>query len=358
MKMKRILLFLVSVFILLQGCDKKFSTEDLIGPNTGGGNIVGDTVYVQLSPVWEGFNNPEDVYVGHDQFIYIADTDNDRVVMMNVAGQVLGSITLKKPIAISQDFKLDLIVCAEFDTLNQIYSAVYKLDLYAVGHQIGEATPVRLLPRASDLNKPLRKYTAVTTFYDNTFYIARTGPDNSSTFDPDNSILIGAPKSMYGGGEGDTIIGRVPNIDPVSSGLVTANGISSLTSFDKRNINLVVTLTGNTNFKAQQWNYIITPLEEKYVSRFSPSDSVDFIIPNRFAEPEGCTIDPSGNIFVVDAGKDSVFKFNAFGNERESFGGPDVFNQPHGVAFFDRTLYVADTGNNRILRFILSTDVQ
>ncbi|MDZ7623899.1 MAG: hypothetical protein U5J96_05550 [Ignavibacteriaceae bacterium] len=31
------------------------------------------------------------------------------------------------------------------------------------------------------------------------------------------------------------------------------------------------------------------------------------------------------------------------------------FNEPHGVAFFDKTLYVADTGNNRIVRFILST---
>jgi len=48
--------------------------------------------------------------------------------------------------------------------------------------------------------------------------------------------------------------------------------------------------------------------------------------------------------------------FNSFGDELQSFGGTDVFNEPHSVAFFDKTLYVADTGNNRILRFILSTD--
>ncbi len=47
-------------------------------------NIGGDTVYVQLNPVWEGFNNPQDIYVGRDPFIYVADTDNDRVVMMNL----------------------------------------------------------------------------------------------------------------------------------------------------------------------------------------------------------------------------------------------------------------------------------
>lgn len=364
MMMKKSLLGLITVFILIQGCDRKFNTEELVAPNTGGGNIGGDTVYVQLNPVWEGFNNPQDIYVGKDQFIYVADTDNDRVVMLNVAGQVLGSVAIKKPVAIAQDYRLNLIVCGETDitdTLtNQVvtYSAVYKLDLYAAGHQISEAVPVRILPRISDLSKPMRRYTGVAVFYNNVYYIARTGPDNSSFVDPDNSILIGVPKRNYGGGEGDTIIGRVPNIDPVSSGLVTANEISSLASFDKRNVNLVVTLTGTTNFKAQQWNYVVTPIEEKYVSRFSPGDSVDFSKPNRFEQPEGCTIDPSGNIFVVDAAKDSVFKFNAFGNELESFGGAEVFNQPHGVAFFDRTLYVADSGNNRILRFILSTDIK
>ena len=358
MKMKKYLLVIISAFFLIQGCDRKFNANDLLAPNAGTGNITGDTLYVELNPVWGGFNNPQDIYLGREPFIYVADTDNNRIVMMNVDGQILGTLSIKKPIAIAQDYKLNLIVCAEFDTLGQTYSAVYKIDLFAVGHQIGEATPVRLLPRQSDLSKPLRRYTAVTAFFNNMFYVARTGPDNSSLFDPDNSILIFIPKSLYGGGEGDTLIGRVPNIDPISSGLLTANQISSLSSFDKRNINLVVTLTGNTSFKAQQWNYVITQIEEKYVSYFSPSDSVDFSKPNRFEQPEGSTIDPSGNIFIVDAAKDSVFKFNAFGNELQSFGGPDVFNHPSGVAYFNKTLYVADAGNNRILRFVLSTDIQ
>ncbi|MCW9066273.1 MAG: hypothetical protein OQJ78_08235, partial [Ignavibacteriaceae bacterium] len=62
--------------------------------------------------------------------------------------------------------------------------------------------------------------------------------------------------------------------------------------------------------------------------------------------------------YIADAGKDSVFKFNSFGDELNSFGGPDLFNEPYGVAFFNKTLYVADAGNNRILRFILSTEIQ
>ena len=81
------------------------------------------------------------------------------------------------------------------------------------------------------------------------------------------------------------------------------------------------------------------------------------MIPSRFEQPEGSAIDNFGNIYIADAGKDSVYKFNTFGDELESFGGPDIFNQPHGVAHFNNTLYVADTGNNRILRFSLSTDL-
>jgi DNA-binding beta-propeller fold protein YncE len=85
---------------------------------------------------------------------------------------------------------------------------------------------------------------------------------------------------------------------------------------------------------------------------------VEFSKPNRFVQPAGSTVDPSGNIFIVDAAKDSVFKFNAFGNELQSFGGSEVFNKPSGVAFNNKTLYIADSGNNRILRFILSTDIR
>jgi DNA-binding beta-propeller fold protein YncE len=81
------------------------------------------------------------------------------------------------------------------------------------------------------------------------------------------------------------------------------------------------------------------------------------MIPNFFESPEGATVDPAGSIYVADASTDSVYKFNAFGDLLIAFGGPEIFNGPFSVAFFDKTLYVADTGNNRILRFILSTDL-
>lgn len=351
---------LLLAFFLI-GCTDKFNINQFQN-NDSNANITGDTVYVQLSPSWTGFNQPQDIYIGKEPFIYIADTDNDRIVMMNLAGQTLGTRSIKKPIAISQDYKLNLIVCAEFDTLiagiTETFSAVYKLNLVGSSHQLSSAGIVRLLPiEFTPINKQ-RRYTAVTTFYDNSFYVARRGPGNSSIFDPDNSFLIFHPKSFYGKGEGDTLVGRVANVDPISSGLISANQISSMASINKKNFDFVATLIGNNSFKAQLFHYQITAIDERYVSQFLPQDGISFVIPNRFSRPEGSWVDNSGNIYIADAGKDSIYKFSVFGEELQSFGGSSVFKSPYAVSFFDRTLYVADTGNNRILRFVLSTDLK
>jgi hypothetical protein len=326
-------------------------------------NIGGDTVYIQIKPAWTGFNKPQAIIVGREPFIYVADTYNDRVVMLNLNGDFLGSRSIKHPVSIAQDYKLNLIVCGEFDTTyngqTQTFGAVFKLDMVAATHHIDEAPMTRLLPhRSSDLKNADIRYTGVAIFYNNTFYIARTGPNNSSFVDPDNSILYFSPKNLLGGGEGDTLIGRVPNIDPISSGLVSANQISSLVSFNQKNIDFIETLTGNSSLKVQWLTYVVTPQSADYEAKLTPSNGGEMMSPNKFGTPEGACIDDANDIFVADAQKDSVFKFNALGDELQSFGGSDVFNSPYDVAYYNQILYVLDSGNNRILRFILSTDMQ
>ena len=136
----------------------------------------------------------------------------------------------------------------------------------------------------------------------------------------------------------------------------SANGISSITSFKRRDYDIILTLTGSTNFNVQYLNFIDSREFTGYVSQLSPQ-SAEMMKPNKFGRPEGATVDDAGNIFIADAEKDTVFKFNSFGDELQSFGGEEILKEPYAVAFFDRTLYVCDTGNNRILRFILSTDL-
>jgi len=345
--------FLLLFFL---SCADKFE----LPTDTGGlGNIAGDTVYIQINPPWQGFNKPQDVYIGNEPFVYVADTDNNRIVMLNLAGTVLGKVDIKRPIEIAQDYQLNLIVCAEFDTLGQTFSAVYKIDLVSASHNIENAPITRLLPRPnvpSDFNTLIR-YTGVAVFYDNSFYVARTGPNNSSVFNPDNSILIFQKKTLSNGTKKDTLIGRLPSLEPLGTGILSTNNISSLTTFKRRNIDFIMTLTGNTSFKTQWLYYNFASETPGYESRLSPNSN-RMMLPNRFERPEGVTVDNFGNIYVADAGKDSIYKFNSFGDELQSFGGTNVLKEPYAVAFFDKTLYVADKGNNRILRFILSTDLK
>jgi hypothetical protein len=354
--MKKYLLSAILVIPFFLGCSDKFDTN-LLGNTSGLTNISGDTSYVPVNPAWGGFNNPQAILIGKEPYIYVCDTDNNRIVMLNTAGDQLGAIGIKKPIAIAQDYRLNLIVCGQFDTLingvSQTFSAVYKIDLFSAHHIIANAPVKRILPRTIDFNFPLRQYTAAAAFFDNSYYIARIGPNNTSIGDPDNAILQFVPLDH----NNDSAYGSVHDINPISTGLISANGINCMTTFNKKNIDFIATYSSETAFKAQWFFHYSTPASEGYVSKFDPKQGMKFAQPNRFGSPNGSCLDPSGNIYISDAIKDSVFKFSAFGDELQSFGGPSVLQHPAGVAFSDRTLYVLDSGSNQILRFILSTDI-
>jgi len=307
-----------------------------------------------LNPEWGGFNHPEDVIIGREPLVYVADTDNDQIVMLNLDGQRLGTRSIKHPVAIAQDYRLNLIVCAQFDTLGQTFSSVYKIDLVASNHQLETAPIKRILPQLSDLNKPDRKYTGAAVFYDNSYLIARTGPNNSNLIDPDNSLLKFIVKNN---GTKDSLIGRVALLEPTGTGILSVNKVSSIKSFNKKNYDIVITLVGENSFKTQWFRYLESQEFTGYENNLTPAAS-NLMTPGFFTKPEGSEIDPSGNIYVAESSRDSVYKFNSLGDKLIGFGGPGVFSKPYAIAYFNKILYVADRGNNRILRFILSTDVQ
>lgn len=356
--LKTPIIFFVCLLVILLAihCGEKFDLSQL--PAADVPRVIGDTVYVQQNPIWMavevgGLNLPEDVLVGFEPLIYVCDTGNDRIVMMDLAGRVLGvSKRIKRPVAISQDRRLDVIVCAEFDTVIQnqpvTFGALYKIRQFEAGNDISNARIDRVY---FESGKPHRRFTGAAALYNNQYYVTRVGPDNTSPIDPDNAVLLFD--------KDDTYLTPIPNLKPSGTGLESIQDLTSITTLNSRTLDFIFTQKGDQSLFRLQWiTFIKTQDYSYYQSKFSPTrdGNLDILRINHFRQPEDVTVDNSGNIYVIDAAADSLYKFDSKGRERQSFGGRDVFNNPHGVAFFDKTLYVADTGNNRIIRFVLSTD--
>jgi DNA-binding beta-propeller fold protein YncE len=265
--------------------------------------------------------------------------------MLDLAGNILGqSQPIENPVALTQDSKLNLLIVTDSNK-------IYRINLVAVRHQI-EAAPVELV--FHEIDNPDRRYTGIAAVLGSLqgqavigYYVTATG-DNKR----DNQVLVFPEKF-------DVRVPDAVNLEPNGLGILSASSPSGITTLRDFNTDFIFSMVGENNFKVQ-W---ITGGEFGFAARLNPTQgNFDMFEPRKFSAPEDVTVDLEGNIYVVDADLDFMFKFSALGDELQSFGGSGSgekqFNKPHGVGFFDKTLYVADTGNNRIVRFKLSTDVE
>ena len=74
---------------VLAACGDTFDTDDLGA--TAPPDNYGDTSYVLQQPIWTGFNEPADVHLGFEPFIYVAERGANQVTMLDVAGNIIGS---------------------------------------------------------------------------------------------------------------------------------------------------------------------------------------------------------------------------------------------------------------------------
>lgn len=319
-----------------------------------------DTAYVQITPSFGGFTKPEDVIIGNDQLLYVADTYGEgtgRIVMMNRAGQVLSARRMLRPISIAQDSRLDLLVGGQIVAPNgDSVGAVFRIHLVPAEHRLENA---RIDTIWRELARPARRFPGITVFGDNRYLVVRDGPDNSSVVDPDARVLEFDRNDRF--------------ISPVAS-LTTRGGGSGITDIFRptaitafqgsRDFVLTQTLE-QVSYGALWMVYQSTPEFEGWLPRFDPARTqdrgIDFIRA-RFVRPEGVAIDRTRrDIFIADAALDSVFKFNSRGTfKAESFGlhkTGGAMLRPTGLAFFERVLYVLDGEKGEVLRFRLTTDL-
>jgi len=356
--MKKLIAVIPILLFIIYSCTKKTDLSEFPISNNGGGANVNETLYVQQSPTWNQFNQPEAVLLGREPLIYVADTKNNRIVQMDLSGMEIGSLTINNPRAIAQDYNFDLLVIGDsaITGSNDTLSILYRIKLVEIGGIISNASLIPLI--RSDYATPLtsrkRKFNGVGVFSDNSYIVTRTGPDNASALDPDNALL-----KIRG-------INSVSSVTNLSGFQVTGNGVysiekvSAITTFNNELTDFIIT-RNTTDFGFKIGWFMYDNNKGTYDPKFLPEDNVD-ILSKQIGTPVGVCVDNNKNVFIVDNTNDSLYKYTNAGKfKKESFGGTgsgeNQLRNPRGVSIFNKVLYIADTGNNRIVRFKLSTDL-
>lgn len=362
--------------------------------------IPSEVGYVPVLPIWDGFSNPVDVYCGYDEMVYVIDDNGLNV--LDQAGVLHDIISIPGATDVCQDRRLHTYVVGRVDvdvdgdgTFENL-AAVYHLNGTGTGSPQFIDTLIHPFCDESRNITSFRgdddiavEFTGITTLADNTLYVARKGPRNNvaGISRTDNTVLFFDP-------DGENI-GYAIGLSPTSSNLRSLWNISSIAGFAappqslsgiSTSPDFLVTLTAeDAEYKVLwiQQNFDpeagITYGENASLALFDASKADRFLYePNRFKDPADVYIAPdfTGYIFVVDRGTDSLYQFTRKGYEGvnpppgststkqviASFGGegdgPFQFDDPSGVAYLRRVVYVADKGNGRINRYILSTDLE
>ena len=352
-----ILIFL----LLIIGCtgDEKYPIDKLVSVSY---TSATDTSYVEITPSFIGFNNPTAILAGRDQLLYVADKNNNRLVQMNEAGIILETREILQPIAIAQDLRLDLLVSGEiyYAPSGDTIGAIFRIHLFADSHHLAQAQIETVWIEPS---KPNRRFTGIGVLLENQYFVVRDGPDNSSFIDPDSKVIWFD--------KNDNRLTTLTDLTTrAGSGITDILRPTGIAMFPNSN-DFVLTqssVDGTMPYGALWMVYTSVP-DVGWSPKFNPTKPEekyrDFIKPNRFVEPSAPVIDGSySNIFIIDSKLDSLIKFDRRGNFKpESFGtvalqllGRPPLKNPKGVAFRVKTLYIADSGNDMIRRFRLSTD--
>ncbi len=365
-------MMLLSFLLIIFQCsplNDKFTLPNV--PETVAGPGLDNVEYILLKNLdaenGYNFNKPADIYIGADNFIYVADTENDRIVMLDAAGEIQGiSQEIENPEAITQNDSLQLLVVNKTNT-------IFRLDLYKNNHVLANTQIEPVFEWASD---PDIQFTGISVHNNFEYYV--TVIDIADTAQVRNSSFIWDFNGNH------TRKGPLP-LFTEGSGLYTAlipTSIISLreryldiSSFQEKTPAFLFTQKGKTSlyenfFKVQATT---TTIVEGSIIIIPNTSFIGKAIsdPNEIFWPEDIAIDRSGFIFVVDKGNSShtasFYRFSTRGDILQKLSGDGnnaddiTLNEPKGIAVLpdieEQIVYLADTGNDRILMFKKSNDL-
>jgi len=345
--------------ITIPGCESKLDLSQFPISNNGSTN-VSDTLYAQQSPTWNQFNGPEDVLVGKEPLIYVADTKNNSIVQLDLAGGFISSRNFGDkvyPKKIVQDGNFDLLVlCDSVSTANDTISIIYRLKMVAGGGIVGNAPKYELILSTHptpNISK-IRKFTGISVYPDNTFLISRRGPEDPYGIDPGNAILLVRADDTL---RQVTVLG---GFQSSGNSFYSIENISSIIAANNSSTDFIISRSTPDTLTLNKliW-FVYNTVNGTFDPKFT-SQTQD-IVNIKLGSPDGLTQDNNYNVYCVDSYVHHLYKFNSQGKlMKESFGtfgaGENQLNSPKGVSHFNKVLYIADTGNNRIVRYKLSTE--
>ncbi|MCP4581132.1 MAG: hypothetical protein GY839_05905 [candidate division Zixibacteria bacterium] len=389
-----ILLIVLAIVFMLLSCGEKISRPEEI-PFEGN---LSDTTYLQLNPPWDedhgySFNNPGKIIVGWDTYLYVCDTDNHRILQMDAAGTIHSTYEVDHPIGITQDELLRLIV------VNGTRD-IYKIDTYP-GRNGNQTISYSVDSEHYDMlgdNDVFTDVSEIPGYIDKAYFVSvydtlldQTGKVLLFLNDPDTSMVNNAdtllPPEFPVGGEDPEAPDTSHNpVVEYGTGVGFADHPNGLTAFARSGSLFLLTTQDSSSFKTQllRWYTNSYYHVQFFQPALLPGGGTDLYSDTLNLIPSAATVDESGNIYVVckpDTAADSlacsVYKFDPIGRLKEAWGPyattdtldenytsdtAGKMNFPRGVAydyFGDRrTVYISDSGNNRILRFKLSTDIE
>ncbi len=366
--MKKTFLLIIVLLLVLAACGKRIKLPTDI-PQPSGGTT--DTTYVPLTPAWTAaggipFSRPQDVHVGFDGHIYVADTGNDRIVELDQTGGFVSQYDgVTEPWSVSQDRLLRLLatggntIYIKFKDEQSFDSLYTARDVYDSTMVIRPDTLIDTLIVSPDS----MVIDTITGLLDTT-YVVDTLQTSFKAIAPDPQPASDFATYFvcdYTRNEIVRFIFREPD-ELYSLGAAVPTGFDLAETMYPTGAFAYLTATGFRLLFCQSLSYFSVQLldGEDLVPVIPRTDSSEIYWQGTFGRAEDVAVDEFGNLLIVDQKLNRVHKFSPHGVRILSFGeegsGNKQFASPMGIAYADKILYVADTGNNRIQRFMLYTD--
>jgi hypothetical protein len=375
-----LLLAIVLVVTIIFACGTKMKMPTEVPPS---GNL-GDTLFLMLNPPWDAahgynFSHPTCIFFGRDTYLYIADTGNNRVLQLDAAGTIHGEFAVNHPISVNQDELMRLLVVTG-------ERKVYKINVGPGGDGIPRvAFDLDYMPHNSDTTRVKHhamidstddRFMSIADLpaYDKTYFVAVSSAERNNGrvlwfqgFSDNREYSDTLFDRKYSNAVGDTFINPI---------IITGNGVTTTThpnsiyTYQLSGATHLIVCQDSGSYPVHDFTFQRQVWDQHWVFNYTHNPSgTDLLARDFFSQPKGATVDLQGNIYIVESDSTafcSGYEFSKAGKKIYTLCGSDStnadFHSPQGITYDiygdRRTVFVADTGNNRILRFKLSTDLE